>query len=281
MSVFVVDRHHQPLMPCSEKRARLLLARKRAVVHRHVPFVIRLTDRTREQSEVQPVALKLDPGSKTSRMALVRVEQREEGEVHHALHLAHLSHRGEQVHQALMQRRGYRRRRRTANLRYRAARFANRRRAAGWLPPSLRSRIGNALTWATRLQSWAPLTRIEVERVKFDMHLMQHPEVSGIAYQRGELVGWEIRAYLLEKFARRCVYCGKQNVPFEIDHVRPRSRGGSHRVSNLVLSCHACNQAKGDQTAAEFGHAEVQKQARVPLKDAAAVNATRFALVEA
>lgn len=281
MSVFVVDRHHQPLMPCSEKRARLLLARKRAVVHRHVPFVIRLTDRTREQSEVQPVALKLDPGSKTSGMALVRVEQREEGEVHHALHLAHLSHRGEQVHQALMQRRGYRRRRRTANLRYRAARFANRRRKAGWLPPSLRSRIGNALTWATRLQSWAPLTRIEVERVKFDMHLMQHPEVSGIAYQRGELVGWEIRAYLLEKFARRCVYCGKQNVPFEIDHVRPRSRGGSHRVSNLVLSCHACNQAKGDQTAAEFGHAEVEKQARVPLKDAAAVNATRLALVEA
>ncbi|GHO80973.1 hypothetical protein KSD_87440 [Ktedonobacter sp. SOSP1-85] len=154
MSVFVVDRHHQPLMPCSEKRARLLLARKRAVVHRHVPFVIRLTDRTREQSEVQPVALKLDPGSKTSGMALVRVEQREEGDVHHALHLVNLSHRGEQVNQPLMQRRGYRRRRRTANLRYRAARFANRRRPAGWLPPSLRSRIGNVLTWATRLQTW-------------------------------------------------------------------------------------------------------------------------------
>ncbi len=63
MAVFVVDQHHQPLMPCSEKRARLLLARRRAVVHRRVPFVIRLKDRELEQSQVQPVALKLDPGS--------------------------------------------------------------------------------------------------------------------------------------------------------------------------------------------------------------------------
>ncbi len=68
--------------------------------------------------------------------------------------------------------------------------------------------------------------------------------------------------------------------PFEIDHVLPRSRGGSDRVSNLVLSCHECNQRKGNQTAAEFGHPEVEQQARRPLKDAAAVNATRYALVE-
>jgi hypothetical protein len=52
-------------------------------------------------------------------------------------------------------------------------------------------------------------------------------------------------------------------------------------VSNLVLSCHACNTAKGDQTAAEFGHPHVEGQAKLPLRDAAAVNATRFAIVEA
>ena len=94
MAVFAVDHHHRPLMPCSEKRARLLLARRRAVVHRRVPFVIRLTDRTRSQSMVQEVALKLDPGSRTTGVALVRVEEREAGEVHHALVLANLSHRG-------------------------------------------------------------------------------------------------------------------------------------------------------------------------------------------
>ena len=99
-------------------------------------------------------------------------------------------------------------------------------------------------------------------------------------YQRGELFGWEVRSYLLEKYHRQCVYCGATNCPFEIDHVLPRSRGGSHRVSNLVLSCRACNQAKGNQTAAEFGHAKVEQRAKQPLKDAAAVNTTRYALVE-
>ena len=50
---------------------------------------------------------------------------------------------------------------------------------------------------------------------------------------------------------------------------------------NLVLACHDCNTAKGHQTAAEFGHPEVEAQAKRPLKDTAAVNATRFKLVEA
>ena len=68
--------------------------------------------------------------------------------------------------------------------------------------------------------------------------------------------------------------------PFEIDHIRPRSRGGSNRISNLALACHVCNRTKGNQTAHEFGHPEVEATARRPLRDAAAVNATRFALVE-
>ena len=72
-----------------------------------------------------------------------------------------------------------------------------------------------------------------------------------------------------------------RDVPFELDHQVPRSRGGSNRASNLVLSCHDCNVAKGNQTAAEFGHPEVEAQAKTPLKDAAAVNATRYALVRA
>jgi hypothetical protein len=137
------------------------------------------------------------------------------------------------------------------------------------------------LIWARRYQHWVPLSLIEVEHVKFDLALLQHPELTGVEYQRGELFGWEVRSYLLEKFGRQCAYCHSSHVPFEIDHQVPRSRGGSNRVSNLVLSCRQCNLAKGDKTAAEWGHPEVERQARTPLRDAAAVNTTRYALVEA
>lgn len=193
MSVFVLDKHKQPLMPCSQRRARLLLAHKRAVVHRLVPFTIRLKARTAVESQLQPVVLKIDPGSKTTGMALARIEQTQEGEVHHALSLAELTHRSEAVHHALVQRASYRRRRRCANLRYRPARFANRKRQRGWLPPSLRSRMGNVLTWARRYRHWVPLTRIDVEFVKFDLALLQNPEIMGVEYQRGDLFGWEVR----------------------------------------------------------------------------------------
>ena len=60
----------------------------------------------------------------------------------------------------------------------------------------------------------------------------------------------------------------------------PKSRGGSDRLFNLTLACHDCNQAKGNQTAEEFGHPEVSQQAKAPLKDAAAVNATRWSLYQ-
>jgi 5-methylcytosine-specific restriction endonuclease McrA len=279
--VFVLDQKKQPLMPCTPKRARLLLKRGRAVVHRVTPFVIRIKDRRREDSVLQPLTLKIDPGSKTSGIALARVEETEAGAIHHASFLSEVSHRGEQVHANKVTQRNARRRRRCANLRHRALRCANRGISAGWLAPSLLSRLGNVVTWSERLSKWAPLSRIEVERVRFDTQLLQNPEISGTQYQQGTLAGWEARTYLLVKYAYQCAYCSKTDTPFEVDHILPRSRGGSNRISNLCLACHACNQKKGDKTAAEFGHPEVEAQAKRPLKDAAAVNATRFKLVEA
>ncbi len=280
MAVFVLDQRHRPLMPCSEKRARLLLALRRAVVHRRAPFVIRLKDRLQTKTSVQEAVLKIDPGSRTTGIALCRVVKMSEGDVHHGLMLANLSHRGEQVRATLQQRAGYRRRRRSANVRSRPARFQNRRCKPEWLPPSLRSRIDNVLTWAQRLRRWAPISRIEVERVKFDTAALHNPEIAGVEYQRGTLFGWEVRTYMLEKFKHRCAYCHSEQGPFELEHIRPRSRGGSNRVSNLALSCHKCNVAKGNFTAVEWGHPEVEVQAKAPLKDAAIMNATRFALVE-
>ena len=269
---FVLDKNRQPLMPCPMHRAKELLGKGRAAVYRRYPFTLILKDR--EGGVLQEIELKMDPGSRTTGIALVASYQR--GNT--VIWAGELQHRGLAIRSALEKRRALRRGRRGRKTRYRPARFDNRTRPLGWLPPSLCSRVDNVRQWAQRLCRWAPVTSIAVETVRFDLQRIVNPEISGVEYQQGTLAGYELREYLLEKFARKCIYCGAENVPLEIEHLTPRSRQGSNRASNLGLSCRPCNEAKGNRTAAEFGHPEVQALALRPLKDAAAVNATRYAI---
>jgi 5-methylcytosine-specific restriction endonuclease McrA len=145
----------------------------------------------------------------------------------------------------------------------------------------LASRVANVQTWVARLCRRAPIIAISLELVKFDTQRMQNPEITGVEYQHGTLAGYEIREYLLTKWGRRCAYCGASGRPLQVDHIVPRSRGGTDRLTNLTVACEPCNQAKGNRTAAQFGHPGIQAQAQQPLKDAAAVNTTRWALYRA
>jgi 5-methylcytosine-specific restriction endonuclease McrA len=272
--VLVLDINKQPLMPCHPARARQLLREGKAVVYRRAPFTIIL--REREGGETQPTELKIDPGSKTTGIALVATGKRGR----RVVWAAELHHRGERIRKALADRRDIRRSRRQRKTRYRKPRFLNRTRKAGWLPPSLESRVANVETWVARLRRWCPITSLALELVRFDTQALQQPEISGVEYQQGTLHGYEVREYVLEKWQRRCAYCGTKDVPLQIEHIVPKARGGSDRVSNLTLACEPCNQKKGSQTAAEFGYPNIQAQAKQPIKDAAAVNATRWRLYE-
>ena len=61
MAVAVVDRLGSPLMPTTERKARILLKKGRAVIHKYRPmFTIRLTDR--EGGTTQPLEYKCDTG---------------------------------------------------------------------------------------------------------------------------------------------------------------------------------------------------------------------------
>lgn len=285
MSVFVLDRNGKALMPCTERRAKLLLARDRARVHRMLPFSIRLIDRQAASCEFQALRIKLDPGSKSTGVALVR--EMVSGGIA-VLNLFKLIHRGRQISEALTARRNMRSRRRTANLRYRQPRFLNRgNKQASWLAPSLQHRVDTTMAWVTRLSKLAPISAISQELVKFDMQQMESPEISGVEYQQGTLLGYEVREYLLEKFNRTCVYCDANDTPLQIDHLHPRAKGGTNRISNLVLACGPCNQRKAAQDINLFLAKEpvrlkrILAQAKKPLKDAAAVNSTRWALFNA
>jgi len=127
---------------------------------------------------------------------------------------------------------------------------------------------------------------MSIELAQFDTQLLQDSNVTGLAYQQGELAGYEMREYVLLKWNYTCAYCQVSGVPFQLDHLVPRSRGGSDRVSNLVLSCKRCNQRKGNQEVEKFLTdrpgvlLRVLAQLKAPLRDAAAINSTRWALYE-
>lgn len=273
--VFVVDTKGQQLNPVPPGQARRLLTQQKAAIYRRYPFTIVLKY-TVSAPKLQPYQLKIDPGSQVSGLAIVRDDK--------VIWGAELTHRGQQIKNDLESRRAMRRHRRNRKTRYRPARFLNRTRKPGWLPPSLESRVENILTWTNRICQYVPIAGISQELVKFDTQVMENPEISGIKYQQGELAGYEIREYLLEKWGRKCAYCNAQNIPLEIEHIYPSSRGGSSRVSNLTIACTSCNQAKGNRDIKDFLAQKpdllnrIVKGAKQPLKDAAAVNSTRWQL---
>ncbi len=175
--VFVVDALRQPLDPVHPGYARFLLTQGKAAVLKHAPFTIILKGAI-EQPRVQPLRIKLDPGSKTTGLAIINDAT---GEVVFA---AEIMHRGHAIKKALDGRRGVRRKRRNRFTRYRQPRWANRRRPQGWLTPSLASRVHNVTTWVKRFMRLCPITAISQEVVRFDMQQMENPEIAGTTVRR-------------------------------------------------------------------------------------------------
>ena len=243
------------------------------------PFTLILIE-SKPEANPSPLRLKIDPGSKKTGVAIVNDRS---GEVVFA---AELEHRGQRIKASLDSRRANRRSRRSRKTRYRKPRFLNRTRPKVWLAPSLLSRVFNIATLVSKLCRLVPISAISQELVRFDMQQMENPEISGKEYQQGTLVGYETKEYLLEKWHRTCAYCGAQNVPLEIEHIIPKSKAGSDRVSNLALACVPCNQEKGNLPVEVFLKEKpellkkIKTQAKAPLKDASAVNSTRWALYE-
>lgn len=268
-------------MPCHPARARELLGKNKAAVFRMQPFTIIL--KNRDGGDVQPIELKTDPGSRTTGIALVALFKNGR----QVIWAGNLNHRGLAIRDALDHRRAMRRGRRNRKTRYRQPRFDNRCRPSGWLPPSLMSRVNNVLAWGRKLTIISPVSEVHIETVRFDTQALEKPEISGVEYQQGTLLGYEVREYVLEKWGRKCAYCDVKDVPLEIEHIIPRSKGGSNRPSNLTLSCVDCNQAKGNQNIRDYLSddpkrlARIMAHAKAPLRDAAAVNATRYAIGDA
>ena len=247
----VMDSEGRPLMPTRPSRTRRLIKQGRAE-KRWVKgvFTIQMTDMDADNPDVivDGVDLNIDPGASATGMAITS-ERDGERRVHA---LIELRHRGNRVRNKLDRRRSQRRNRRS-RLRNRPPRFDNRTRTDGWLAPSIQSRLANTLTWVDQLRRTFPIKHVRVETARFDTQLMQNAEVSGEMYQQGDLLGWQLRSYVFHRDGRVCGYCGStQAGRYELDHIVPKSLGGTDRVSNLVVCCRECNAEKANKTVAEF-----------------------------
>ena len=301
--VAVLDTNKQVLEPCHPATARRLLKQGKAAVFKRYPFTIILKrEILPTERKATPHQLCIDPGSKTTGIAIVDSDR-------NIVFAGELEHRASAIKKGLISRSGFRRGRRTRNLRYRPPRWQNRKRAVpilengewimrrvsekeglkrlcdgeGWVAPSLMSRVFNIHTWVNRLSKLYPITSIAFELVKFDTQLLENPDISGVEYQQGTLHGYEVREYLLEKYQRKCAYCNAKDTPLEVEHIIPKAKGGSNRIDNLSIACNPCNVKKGKLLPHEIEDPTLRKKvesaakkAKQSLKNAASVNTIRW-----
>lgn len=240
----VLDQNGEPLMPTTRlgKVYRLLKTQKAHIVS-YEPFTIQL-DYEPDTHTIQPMTLGVDSGSIHSGYSVAN----EHREYYNAEVIAR-----DNISRSISNRHMYRRNRRSRKTRYRKPRFNNRKnKKKGWLPPSLEQKVAVQINEIEHLHHYFPIETIIVETAEFDIQKIKNPNISGIEYQQGTLQGYNIRNYLLEKHGRKCFYCEKAVSGFEVEHMLPKSRGGSNRIDNLTLSCHNCNQKKDTLTAEEF-----------------------------
>ena len=268
VSVYVLNMRGQPLMPTTPKKARIVLKQNKAKVTKRTPFTIQLTHQTGEAK--QNITLGIDSGYKYVGFSGATKERE--------LISGELTLRTD-IRKKLQDRAMYRRTRRS-RLWHRQPRFNNRNRKENWFAPSIEHKVQTHIRLIQKIKAILPISNTIMEIANFDTQKMQNPEISNKEYQQGELQGYEIREYLLEKWGRKCAYCNKKNIPLEIEHIIPKSRGGSNRVSNLTLACNKCNLKKGKQTAEEFGFPNIQKQAKQSLKATMFMNIVKKRIVK-
>ena len=272
--VFVLNKSKKPLDMITNAEARILLRKKLAVIHKIYPFTIRLRDNSCVGRD-KTYTIKLDPGSRHTGVAIVDDKDS-------VVMLAELEHRGHLVKRNLDKRRGIRHSRRQRKTRYRPARFLNRTRPQDWLAPSVKSRADNVINFVRKYKKLINIDKVMIENVSFDTAQMSSDDcLIGTGYQQGPLYQQKLRSFIFGRSNGKCVYCGAKAT--EVDHIVPRSNGGTNSTYNLVASCRACNQMKSNLSLKAFGkkmnkdysHLEPKK---LP-KDAAIVQAARNYMV--
>lgn len=255
----------ESLMPCSQRKTRLLLKEGKAKIIGYKPFTIQLLQATGETT--QEVHLGVDTGAKHIGVAATsdnKVLVKGEIELR------------DDIHKNMMVRHQARRDRRNRNTRYRKARFLNRKRKEGWLPPTVQSKLNATFMWIDRFESLLPNPILHIEVGKFDIHKMINPDVVKDGYENGQCAGYyDVRYFVFARDNYTCQVCKKRNKILRTHHIIYKSKGGTDRADNLITVCTDCHTSENHQEGKIFydwmkNHKKVKKY-----KDATFMNIVR------
>ena len=231
--VFVLSLEGQILMPTKASRARRFIKNGKAVIIKKYPFTVQLTVEC--DSHTQPISLGIDTGygfigfsATTKTKELLCGTLKLDGK----------------TKERLDEKRMYRRLRRSRHHWYREPRFDNRKRKNAWLPPSVERRYQTHLNLIQRIKCLLPITDVVIETAKFDIQKIDRPEIKGINYQQGNRYDYQnVRAYLMVREKGCCQFCSKdfKGQPAHLHHIKPRSKRGSDKTSNLALLHEKCH----------------------------------------
>ena len=241
--VYVINKNNKPLMPCSNRKARLLLKQNKAIVIKRTPFTIKL--KYGSSGYVQPISLGVDAGSKHIGLSATTKDK--------VLFESDVELRND-ISDLLLTRRQNRRTRRNRKTRYRQPRFNNRTHSKhkGWLAPSIENKINSHLVVVNRVCKILPITNIIVEVAQFDIQLLKAidnnlPIPQETDYQKGELLGFaNLREFCFFRDNYTCMWCkGKsKNKILHMHHWNFWNGDHSNKPSSVITLCDTCNDSK-------------------------------------
>ena len=227
----------ESLMPCSQRKARLLLKEEKAKIIGYKPFTIQLLQATGETT--QEVHLGVDTGAKHIGIAATsgnKVLVKGEIELR------------DDIHKNMQSRKILRRNRRTRKIRYREPRFLNRKRKDGWLPPTVQSKLDATFMWIDKFSELLPNPILHIEVGKFDIQKMKNPNITNEEYQKGQCAGYyDVRYFVFARDNYICQVCKKRNKILRTHHIIYKSKGGTDRADNLITVCNECHSSENHQ----------------------------------
>jgi len=269
----VLSKKGEPLMPCENVVARLLLKSKKAKVIRKMPFTIQLFDETTEYK--QDLILGIDSGSSKIGSAVTNLKNE-------VIYLSEIEIRND-VADKMKQRSKYRRNRRNRKTRYRKCRFLNRKNSikTGRFSPTMVSKINSHIKEINFIYKILPITSLIIETGNFDPHALKNPNVLKdlSLYQHGINYGFaNTKAYVLNRDNYSCQNksCKTKEKRLEVHHIIFRKNGGSDEQENLITLCKCCHDGVHDGSLS----LKLSGKKKGTLKHATQMNSIRIQLLK-